>query len=191
MPTNPRHCGNALQELHGPLPLGSEAVHCRSTTAYCPQIVRQCTSGAPLPNASRHEAVRSRSSTAPCPKTGALWCGVVWCAEGAVTRRQWPGCLATGTGKREDCVSGARAFCVSVGLSAERGGFAEPWMSPTRRMLSSQKLPSYSLSLRLLVWYLLQHPRHRAAWAQAAFQQRGWRLGVGVADLAPTGSSPS
>ena len=32
-------------------------------------------------------------------------CGVVCCAEGAVTRRQWPGCLPTGTGKREGCVS--------------------------------------------------------------------------------------
>ena len=26
------------------------------------------------------------------------------CAEGAVTKRQWPGCLPTGTGKREGCV---------------------------------------------------------------------------------------
>ena len=34
-----------------------------------------------------------------------VWCGVVWCAEGAVTRTQWPGCLPTGTGKREGCVS--------------------------------------------------------------------------------------
>ena len=30
---------------------------------------------------------------------------VVWCAEGTVTRRQWPRCLPTGTGKREGCVS--------------------------------------------------------------------------------------
>ena len=36
---------------------------------------------------------------------GVVWCGVVWCAEGAVTTRQWPGCLPTGTGKREGCVS--------------------------------------------------------------------------------------
>ena len=58
---------------------------------------------------------------------GVVWCGVgcgvwgvgcgvwglVWCAEGAVTRRQWPGCLPTGTGKRAGlCVLCAR--CVLV-----------------------------------------------------------------------------
>ena len=34
-------------------------------------------------------------------------CGyvVLRCAEGAVTRRQWLGCLPTGTGKHEGCVS--------------------------------------------------------------------------------------
>ena len=45
---------------------------------------------------------------------GVVWCGgVVWCAEGAVTRRQWPGCLPTGTGKREGCVSTC-TMCASV-----------------------------------------------------------------------------
>ena len=34
-----------------------------------------------------------------------------------------------------------RAPCVSVWLSAERGGVGETWMSPSRRMLSSQKFP--------------------------------------------------
>ena len=29
---------------------------------------------------------------------GVCWCGVVWCAEGAVTIRQRPGCLAYGCG---------------------------------------------------------------------------------------------
>ena len=44
---------------------------------------------------------------------GPVFCGVVWCAEGAVTRRQWPGCLPTGTGKRAGlCVW--CALCVSV-----------------------------------------------------------------------------
>ena len=38
----------------------------------------------------------------PCGEVG--W-GGVGCAEGAVTRKQWPGCLPTGTGKREGCVS--------------------------------------------------------------------------------------
>ena len=37
--------------------------------------------------------------------------GVVWCAEGANTRRQRPGYLPAGTGKREGCVS-QRALCV-------------------------------------------------------------------------------
>ena len=31
MPTAPKQCGSALQELHCPLPLGSVAVHCTST----------------------------------------------------------------------------------------------------------------------------------------------------------------
>ena len=44
---------------------------------------------------------------------GVVWCGVVWHAEGAVTRRQWPGCLPTGTGKRQGCVSKC-ALCASV-----------------------------------------------------------------------------
>ena len=43
------------------------------------------------------------------------------------------------------------APCVSVWLTAERGGVGETWMPPTRRMLSSQKFLLYSLSLRLLV----------------------------------------
>ena len=40
-----------------------------------------------------------------------LCCVVLRCAEGAVTRRQWPGCLPTGTGKREGCVCCVRAVC--------------------------------------------------------------------------------
>ena len=50
-----------------------------------------------------------------------LCCVVLCCAEGASTRRQWPGCLPTGTGKRE-AVCLARTSCVSVWLSADRGG---------------------------------------------------------------------
>ena len=46
---------------------------------------------------------------------GVVRCGVVWCAEGAVTKRQWPGCLPTGTGKREGCVV-KYALCASVVL---------------------------------------------------------------------------
>ena len=56
---------------------------------------------------------------------GVVWCGVVWCvwcvvwfgvvrcAEGAVTRMQWPGCLPTGTGKWEGRVPKC-ALCASV-----------------------------------------------------------------------------
>ena len=38
-----------------------------------------------------------------------LCCVVLCCAKGAVTRRQWPGCLPKGTGKREGCVCCVRA----------------------------------------------------------------------------------
>ena len=45
-----------------------------------------------------------------------------------------------------------RVPCVSVRLLAVRGGggVGETWMSPTRRILSSQKFTLHSLSLRLL-----------------------------------------
>ena len=56
-------------------------------------------------------------------------------------------------------------------------------MSPPWRHLSSHKFPLYFLSLRLQVHaQVLQHPRHRPTWAQAGFQQRGTRIGVGVPD---------
>ena len=44
------------------------------------------------------------------------WAVVVvwWCAEGAVNRRQWLGCLPTGTSKREGCVCCTRAVCDCV-----------------------------------------------------------------------------
>ena len=81
---------------------------------------------------------------------GVAWCGVVWCAEGTVTRRQWPGCLPTGARKREGCVCSARAVCKCVVIDGKRG-VGETWVSRSRRLLSSQKFPLYSLSLRLLV----------------------------------------
>ena len=49
MSTAPRRGGSALQELPCPLPPGSEAVHCRSSTARYPQAVRQCITGVALP----------------------------------------------------------------------------------------------------------------------------------------------
>ena len=76
-----------MQELHYPLPPGSEAVHCRSCAAHCPQAVRQCIAGVALPTAPRQwgsalqelhcplasgsEAVHCRRSTAHCPQ--AVW----------------------------------------------------------------------------------------------------------------------
>ena len=43
-----------------------------------------------------------------------LRCGVVWCAEGAVTKRQWLGCLAYGNSKtgRGVCVCTRSVLCV-------------------------------------------------------------------------------
>ena len=51
LPTAPRQSGSALQELRCPLPPGSGAEHCRSSTAHCPQAVRQCIAGVALPTA--------------------------------------------------------------------------------------------------------------------------------------------
>ena len=67
MPTAPGQCGNALRELHCPLPpggetvwcrsstthLGSESVYSRSSTAHGPRAVRQCIAGVQLPTAPR------------------------------------------------------------------------------------------------------------------------------------------
>ena len=36
LPTAPTHSGSVLQEVHCPLPPGSEAVYCRRSTAHCP-----------------------------------------------------------------------------------------------------------------------------------------------------------
>ena len=64
-------------------------------------------------------------------------------------------------------MSSARAVCKCVVIGGKRG-VGETWTSPSRRLLSSQIYPLYSLSLRLLVEaQLQQHPRHRAAGAQA------------------------
>ena len=82
----------------------------------------------------------------------AVLCCVVLCCvvPNAVTKKQWPGCLPTGTGKREGCVYSACAVCKCVDVGRKRG-VGETWRSPTRRLLSTQKLPLHSLSLRLLV----------------------------------------
>ena len=51
MPTAHRQWGSALQEVHCPLPPGSEAVYGRSCTAHCPQAVRWCIANGALPTA--------------------------------------------------------------------------------------------------------------------------------------------
>ena len=54
-----------------------------------------------------------------------VWCGVVWCAEGAVTRRQRLGCLACSIAKRAGVCAYVRAVlrtCVgaSCALASDR-----------------------------------------------------------------------
>ena len=63
LPTAPRRCGSALQALHRPLPPGSLAVRCRSSTAHRPRAVRQCIAGVPLPAAP--SAVRQGTTRIP------------------------------------------------------------------------------------------------------------------------------
>ena len=46
-------CQVTRQELHRPLPPGSEVVYCGRSTAHCPQAVRQCIAGVALPTAPR------------------------------------------------------------------------------------------------------------------------------------------
>ena len=41
LPTAPRYCGSALKEFQCPLPPGSVARHCGSSTTPCLQLVRQ------------------------------------------------------------------------------------------------------------------------------------------------------
>ena len=58
-----RQCGGELQEFHSPLPLGGMMLHfrsstttapgCRNLAAHCPQVVRRCIVGVPLPTARR------------------------------------------------------------------------------------------------------------------------------------------
>ena len=57
--------------------------------------------------------------------------GVLWCAEGAVTRRQWPVCLPKGTGKGEGCVSSTCAVCKCVVIGGKRD-VGETWVSRSR-----------------------------------------------------------
>ena len=53
LPTGPRQLGSVLQDPHCPLPPGSGAVRCRSSTAHCPKAVRRCIARVSTPNAPR------------------------------------------------------------------------------------------------------------------------------------------
>ena len=75
LPTAPRQWGSILQEVHCPLPPGSEAVHCRRSTAHCPQAVRKCIAGGPLPTAPRQSGSALQEIHCPLPPgTGAVYC---------------------------------------------------------------------------------------------------------------------
>ena len=68
VPTAPRQWGNALHELHYPLPPGSEALCCKSSTADCPPAVRQCIAGVPLPTALRNRGWALQEFHCPLPQ---------------------------------------------------------------------------------------------------------------------------
>ena len=69
LPTAPRHLGTVLEEFHCLLPPGSEAVHCTSCTANCPQAVRQCFAGVAQPTAPRQRRSVCVRYTTHCPQT--------------------------------------------------------------------------------------------------------------------------
>ena len=76
MPTAPRQSGSALQEFICPLPPGNEAVHCKSSTAHCPEVVRQCVAKVALPTASiQRGSALQESHCPPPPGGGAVQCG--------------------------------------------------------------------------------------------------------------------
>ena len=55
------------QELHFPVPPASEAVHCRSSTAYCPRALRQCIARVALPTAPRQRSIALQEFHCPLP----------------------------------------------------------------------------------------------------------------------------
>ena len=106
-----------FQEMTGQLPQGREVVYGRSATPHCPQAMRQCEAGFPLPKAPKR-----RGSVLHCPlpsahnksATGHTQCGAVLvikqCGttqealmvqrgmQGAVDKKD-PLCLHTGIGR--------------------------------------------------------------------------------------------
>ena len=64
-----------MQEFHYPLPPGSEAVRCKSSTTHCPQAARQCIAGVPLPTAPRQCGSALQEFHCPPPQGGeAVYC---------------------------------------------------------------------------------------------------------------------
>ena len=64
-----------MQDVHCPLPPGSEAVYSRSSTAHCPQAVRQCIAEVAPPTAPRQWGSALRKAHCPLPPgTGAVYC---------------------------------------------------------------------------------------------------------------------
>ena len=66
-----------MQELHCPLPQGSEAVYSRSSTAHCPEALRQCIAEVALPTAPRQWGSALRKAHCPLPPgSGAVYCRI-------------------------------------------------------------------------------------------------------------------
>ena len=110
LPHCPRAIGSATPAMHCLTAWGQWAVELLQCTTSLPGGSGQWNSCNALPHCLG--ALGSGTPAMHC-LTGVVWCGVVWCAEGTVTRRQWPGCLPTGTCKREGSVSQC-ALCASV-----------------------------------------------------------------------------
>ena len=64
--------------------------------------------------------------------------GVCCCAEGAVTRRQWPGCFPTGISKREGCVCCVRVVCNCADVARKEREPGEPGREPPGDCLHSE-----------------------------------------------------
>ena len=66
------------------LPIGRVAVHCRSSTAQCPQALGQCNTGVPLPIAHRRHGATLQNFHRPLPQA----CGAVQCKNSSAHYQQ-------------------------------------------------------------------------------------------------------
>ena len=97
-------------------------------------------------------------------------CGVVWCAEGAVSKRQWPGCLAygnskTGWGVCIMCGRWSLLLCLFVGAagSVQRGGHVRPpWLRRVGGAAFAPPPPPRPRAIAL--WAGLPLPPDRSVW---------------------------